>query len=130
MKILKLTVLLLFLLIGVVSCDKEKNIDTEKPEINNDFTDSFPVNCDTLYFGEAFVLKVKFTDNVELGSFSIGIHNNFDHHSHSTDVEECQLLPVKIPVNPFVFIKEYEIPAGLDEYLAVTVINIPGKGFL
>ncbi len=125
MKILKFTFLLLFLLIGLVSCDKGKDIDNEKPAINNNVTGSFPVNCDTLYFGESFTMKVRFTDNAELGSYSINIHNNFDHHSHSTEVEECNMDPVKEPVNPYVFIQDYDIPAGLSEYVTDLTIPVP-----
>lgn len=127
MKISKFTFLLLLLLIGVISCEKGKDIDTEKPEIDNDFIASFPVNCDTLYFGEAFILKVRFTDNVELGSFSIGIHNNFDHHSHSTEVTECSLDPNKDPVNPFLFIEDYDIPTGLKQYETNLDITVPSS---
>ena len=58
-------------------------------------------------------MKVRFTDNAELGSYSINIHNNFDHHSHSTEVEECNMDPVKEPVNPYVFIQDYDIPGRL-----------------
>ncbi|MBN1925394.1 MAG: DUF4625 domain-containing protein, partial [Prolixibacteraceae bacterium] len=58
-------------------------------------------------------------------SYSIDIHNNFDHHSHSTDVEECQLSPVKEPENPFLFINEFEIPAGVSNYEANMAINVP-----
>lgn len=125
MKLSKFTVLLIFFIIGLVSC--EKDIDTEKPEIENDFTASFPINCDTLYFNEAFTLKIKLTDNVELGSFSIGIHNNFDHHSHSTEVTVCSLAPKKDPINPFTFIEDFDIPNGLNQYETNLVLTIPSS---
>lgn len=67
------------------SCKKD-DIDKEKPVIDLTIQDAFPVNCDTLYFVASFTMKVRFTDNVELGSFSIEIHQNFDHHSHSMEV--------------------------------------------
>jgi hypothetical protein len=112
-----------------ISCEKDKNIDTEKPQIDNRFSEAFPKNCDTLYFGESFDLRVLLTDNIELGSFSIGIHNSFDHHSHSTEVTECNLDPIKDPVNPFVFIEDYAIPSGLKEYNPNKSISIPsGNG--
>ncbi len=103
----------------------EKNIDKEKPSIDLSIQDAFPVNCDTLYFGEPFNFIALFTDNVELGSYSIDIHNNFDHHSHSTEVIECSLDPIKTPVNPFLFIEDYDIPAGLSAYQTDTSITIP-----
>jgi hypothetical protein len=115
----QLFVFLLFL----SSCELGENIDKEKPVIDLTIQDAFPVNCDTLYFGESFELKVRFSDNAELGSFSIDIHQNFDHHSHSTEVTECSLGPVKTPVHPIAFIEDYEIPDGLKEY--ETDISIP-----
>ena len=109
------------------SCEKDEEIDKEKPNIDLSIQDAFPVNCDTLYFGESFELKVLFTDNVELGSFSIDIHNNFDHHSHSTEVTECSLNPIKDPVNPYLFIQNYDIPSGLSEYETNLSISIPAN---
>lgn len=110
------------------SCIMQEEIDKEKPTIDLTIADVFPSNCDTLYFGESFVMKMLFTDNVELGSkraFSIDIHNNFDHHSHSTEVTECSLGPIKDPINPFVFIEDFNIPAGLSEYETNVSISVP-----
>ena len=127
MKITRIITSLLFLLLIFNSCEKGEEIDKEKPSIDLTIQGAFPVNCDTLYFGEAFMLKVKFTDNVELGSYSIDIHNNFDHHSHSTEVTECSLGPVKDPVNPFTFIQDYAIPEGLKEYETNVSITLPSE---
>ena len=123
-------ILLPFLLIVFLnSCEKDKEVDTEKPVIDLSIQDAFPINCDTIYFGETFELKVLFMDNVELGSYSIDIHNNFDHHSHSTEVTECHLDPVKEPINPFLFIDEYQIPSGQPEFKTNLSISIPsGNG--
>ncbi len=115
----------LFLVLVFISCEKDDNIDTEKPKIDNGFAEAFPVNCDTLYFGESFDLRVLLTDNIELGSFSISIHNNFDHHSHTTDVSACNLDPIKDPISPFVYIQDYDIPDGLSEYKTNISISIP-----
>lgn len=117
------------LLIFFNSCEKEDEIDKVKPVIDLSIQNAFPVNCDTLYFGESFELKVLFTDNSELGSYSIDIHNNFDHHSHSTEVTECSLDPIKDPINPFVFIEDYNIPIEQSEYKTNLSILIPsGNG--
>jgi hypothetical protein len=116
---------LILVLALLFSCENKEAIDKEKPQIDNGFSGAFPMNCDTFYFGEPFILKVKFTDNVELGSFSIDIHNNFDHHSHSTEVSECNLSPVKEPVNPYVLIQDYDIPEGLSEYFTHLSIELP-----
>jgi hypothetical protein len=125
MKLARIIFILSAISLILVSCKKENDIDTEKPVINIDFTGAFPVNCDTIYLGEEFQLKVRFSDNVELGSYGIDIHNNFDHHSHSTEVTECELDPVKEPVNPFGFIDDYDIPDGLSEFETSITIPVP-----
>ncbi|MFQ3578727.1 MAG: DUF4625 domain-containing protein [Bacteroidales bacterium] len=111
-----------------ISCNKNKTIDNQKPHIDISINQAFPRNCDTLYFGETFTFKASFTDNVELGSdkaFSIDIHNNFEHHSHSTEVNECNLNPKKTPINPFKYIEDFDIPAGSSRYLTDVKISIP-----
>ena len=120
------TFLILFLALAILNvCIKDDETDKQKPLIDLTIQGAFPVNCDTIYFGESFVFKVFFSDNTELGSFSIDIHHNFNHHSHSTEVTECNLYPKKNPVNPFVFIQDYDIPAGLQEYETNQTISVP-----
>jgi hypothetical protein len=114
---------LFILFLFISSCGLGENTDNEKPFIDLSIQDAFPVNCDTLYFGESFDLKLRFSDNVELGSYSIDIHHNFDHHSHTTEVAECELGPKKAPVNPIAFIEDYEIPDGVKEF--ETNVSIP-----
>lgn len=124
MKIFKIVVIPVVLLFLFNSCKKEQEIDKQKPEIDLSFSDAFPVNCDTLYFGESFNFRVLFSDNIELGSYSIDIHNNFDHHSHSTEVTECDLDPIKESINPFTFIQDYSIPTRSKEYETNLSISI------
>lgn len=112
-------------LIITAGCSEEENIDTEYPVIITDFEGAFPTQCSSVDKGTAFTFKVRFSDNVELGSFSLDIHHNFDHHTHSTEVNDCDMAPVKTPVNPFVLIKNYRIPQGLREYEATAEIHIP-----
>ncbi len=121
----------LCVLILFSSCGKDKEIDTDKPFIDISFPEAFPKNCDTIYFGESLNLRILLTDNSELGTFSIDIHHNFDHHSHSTEVTECNSDPVKDPVNPFIYIKDFDIPAGLKEHetnLSITIPSGDGNG--
>lgn len=125
MKKISQIILLVVLIAFFSNCGEKGDIDKEKPSIGLTGQDAFPLNCDTLYFGEPFILKVLFSDNVELGSFSIDIHHNFDHHSHSTDVAECSLDPIKSPVNPFVFIGDYKIPTGQSAYRTNMPFIIP-----
>lgn len=130
MKILKLLSITTVLSFFIYSCEKEDEIDKEKPVIDLSIPNAFPVNCDTLYFGESFNFKVLLSDNLELGSisaFSIDIHNNFDNHSHSTEVTACNIDPVKEPVNPYLFIKSFDIPSGVSEYETNLEISIPSS---
>ena len=110
------------------SCNDDDDIDKQVPAIDLSSIDAFPVNCDTLYFGESFQMRILFSDNAELGAneaFSIDIHNNFDHHSHSTEVTECDLDPEKDPVNPLTLMMNFDIPAGLQEYETDITMDIP-----
>lgn len=115
-------ILMLFL---VLSCTQDEIIDDEKPVIDLSVTGAFPLNCDTVYIGETCTIKVRFTDNVALGSFGLDIHHNFDHHSHSTAISNCAMDPKKTPGNPFIYIQNYSIPDASDEYLAHIDIEIP-----
>jgi hypothetical protein len=107
-----------------VSCGKEGKDDVY-PEINMDCCGGIPLNCDSVIRGTTFTFVARFSDNEELGAFSLDIHHNFDHHTHSTDPLPCELGPIKDPVNPFRLIKEYQIPSGLTSHLAEVEISIP-----
>jgi len=109
----------------ISSCQDDEEVDTEYPVIDANFEDAFPQQCSQLNKGETFTFKARFTDNIQLGSFSIDIHDNFDHHSHSTEVDECDMDPVKEAENPFLFIQNYPIPDGQQEYVAEIDIEIP-----
>lgn len=108
----------------VSSCEDETK-DEELPVIDMSGETAFPQNCVTVYRGESFTFNARFTDNVELGSYSIEMHNNFDHHSHSTSSVECEMEPVKLAVKPLLFIDEYTIPDGKTEYSASIEIYVP-----
>lgn len=109
--------------IGLIAC--ERDVDDVYPEIDISGTNAFPQNCDTIYRGQAFNFIASFSDNVELGSFSLEIHNNFDHHTHSTEAEECDFHEDKPAVNPWLFLEQYEIPAGSQKYDADVQISVP-----
>lgn len=118
------------ILLAIVSCGKN-DIDTEKPTISAEISTAFPQNCDTIYFGENFNFRYLFSDNNELGSYSIDIHQNFDHHSHSTEFGVCSLEPKKEPKNPYLLMQNFDLPEGLSEYETNITILVPssnGKG--
>ncbi|MDR2475145.1 MAG: DUF4625 domain-containing protein [Bacteroidales bacterium] len=112
---------IVILFFTLFSCGKEDNNDMQKPEIQI----TFPQNCQTLQRGESFTFSAQFSDNVELGSYNIEIHNNFDHHSHSTDNVECEMENKKTPVKAWVFNQDYAIPAGRKAFEANNEIAVP-----
>lgn len=115
----KIITLCLIALSGLSACKKDDNqdkIDTEYPEVNVTAANSFPQQCSVLKRGEKFVFRAQLTDNAQLGSVSIDIHHNFDHHTHSTEVESCELEAKKTPVKPFLLIQSFPIPVGLKTY--------------
>lgn len=107
------------------SCGSDGDKDDQLPVIDMTGENDFPQNCTTVYRGEDFTFQATFTDNAALGSFSIDIHNNFDHHTHSTDAEDCDLDAVKDAVNPFLSIEQYDLEDGLTTYQATVVITVP-----
>jgi hypothetical protein len=117
----------LLLLIFVSACKKDGSnaIDTEYPVINIAGQNAFPVQCSTIKRGEKFVFRAQLSDNTELGSVSVDIHHNFDHHTHSTEVESCSLGEVKNPVKPFLLIQSYPINANQRNYEIMQEITVP-----
>ena len=117
----------LILIAGISACKKDNKeaIDTEYPVINVEGTTAFPKQCSTIKRGEKFIFKAQVTDNTQLGSVSVDIHHNFDHHTHSTEVESCGMDPIKTPVKPFLFIQSYSVPAGLKSYEVQQEITVP-----
>ncbi len=116
---------IVFLLLVLSSCEESTDKDEVKPAIELSFSGAFPQICDTVFLGDKFNLKVKLTDNNELGSFSVDIHHNFDHHGHSTEIEECDLWQKKDAVDPVSYLKNYTIPDGETEYMTDYEIEIP-----
>lgn len=111
---------------ALLSCSKDSEItDTEYPVIAISDADTFPVQCSTIARGETFTFRTKFSDNVALGSFSLDVHHNFDHHTHSTEVDDCKLDPVKIPEDPFLYIASFDIPDAPQTYDASVEITVP-----
>lgn len=126
LKYKKILPLLLLMTTLFAACKKDnEEVDTTYPVIDIAFAEAFPVQCSTVSRGQKFTFKAKISDNVQLGSLSIDIHHNFDHHTHSTEVQECQQEADKSPVNPFLLIREVPIPANLANYEVSYAIDVP-----
>ena len=117
----------MIIIAALSACKKEnkETIDTVYPEINVTEATAFPKQCSSVKRGEKFMFRALLTDNSQLGSVSLDIHHNFDHHTHSTEVASCGLDPQKIPVKPFLFIQSYSIPVGLKSYEVQQEITVP-----
>lgn len=72
---------ILALAIFMSACEKG---DTEKPVI----TINAPETEEVLYIGQDVHFEVEFSDNVELNSYKVDIHSNFDGHSHKNLSED------------------------------------------
>ena len=111
---------------ALTSCDNDKNeIDTEYPVIDISAANAFPIQCSQVSRGQKITFRATFTDNTQLGSYSLDIHHNFDHHTHSTEVNNCATEAVKKPVNPMLYINSVTIPTGQKSYEATQEISIP-----
>ncbi|MDR1680614.1 MAG: DUF4625 domain-containing protein [Prevotellaceae bacterium] len=117
-----LSILIVFV---AAACRRDEAQDLEKPVIDMSGSSAAPANCATIARGERLLFRAVFTDNRALGNYNIEIHQNFDHHSHSTEATECPVDPVKAPVNPFVYNRSFPIPEGTPRYDASAEIDVP-----
>ncbi len=117
--------ILSMLLIASCSSDDSIDKDEEKPTITVNYTDGFPQGCSVLTKGETYNFRAQVTDNKALASYSIDIHNNFDHHTHDDQVTECDLEEIKDAVNPFILMENYTIENGLTSYEINVSVTIP-----
>ena len=99
--------------------------DITAPEILPQGDYASPVNCQTFERGTYLPFAYAFSDDVELGSYNLEIHNNFDHHTHSTEAGECGHDEVKQPEHPWIYNQSFEIPAGSSVFEASHSISIP-----
>ncbi|APY12718.1 hypothetical protein BWZ22_00005 [Seonamhaeicola sp. S2-3] len=118
---------LLFYALVLVSCSSNNStdIDEEKPTITIDYNEGFPQGCQQLVRGETYAFRAMVTDNKALASYSLDIHNNFDHHTHDDQEETCDLDPIKQAENPFVFMENYSIEEGVTSYEINISLTIP-----
>ena len=116
---------LLCALCACSSSDDEETKDMTYPVINTTDIVAVPTDCQVFKRGDVIPFNFLFTDNMELGAYNIEIHNNFDHHTHSTTAAECSIDAQKQPQNPWVYNRDFTIPAGQRQYDARVDIQIP-----
>ncbi len=119
------TLSLLFVLCACGGSDDNTGKDMTPPEIISKGIVAVPTDCHVFKPGEVIPFNYVFKDDTELGSYNIEVHNNFDHHTHSTSAVECEMDAKKSPQNPWIFNKDYAIPAGEKLFTARVDIPIP-----
>ena len=126
MKTLQKTLFLAsFLLVFACSSDDSSSKDEERPTISIDYANGFPQGCEELQRGETYTFRARVTDNEALASYSLDLHHNFDHHTHDDQIGDCELLPLKSSVNPWIFMENYTIEGGVQEYEIAIEVTIP-----
>lgn len=111
-----------------VSCNPQDK-DLTPPEILPVGEMASPLNCQEFPCGGFIPFTYAFSDDYELGSFNLEVHSNADHHTHSTEAEDChhegEHEDEHEPVNPWIFNQDYAIPSGKTYYEADFRIPIP-----
>ena len=120
-------------LVLLTACN-DRNKDLTPPVIDSE--NFLPANCDIYYAGDTITVHFTCSDDCELGNFNIEIHNNFDHHTHSTEAEDCEKEgheehtdgeepELECGNGGWGFSRDYAIPANQTEYTADVKIPVP-----
>ena len=125
MKFLKPYFILWLMVVTACSTDNDIDKDLDKPTITVNYDGGFPQGCEQLQRGNTYIIKAKVRDNLALASYSIHIHNNFDHHTHDDQGTTCDLEPIKKPVNPLIFKENFKIEGNLKEQEIEIELNLP-----
>ena len=80
---MKTKYILIPLLCALSACSSTDK-DTAVPEIIPVGDATAPLNCQEYPRGGAIFFDYLFQDDTELGAYNLEIHNNFDHHTHSS----------------------------------------------
>ncbi len=127
------------LILGLWACGNDDEVkDMTPPTITDTGITCNPINCQVYHPGDIIPFRYVFEDNVELGNFNLEVHNNFDHHSHSTEGNdhdhedsECEHEHEHEEgeehgeENAWVYNHSFSIPSGLKSHTANVDIPIP-----
>ncbi|MBR1573992.1 MAG: DUF4625 domain-containing protein [Bacteroidales bacterium] len=110
-----------------LACTTPMEKDMTPPEILPVGDVASPLNCDVFTPGGVLPFHYLFTDDVALGAFNLEVHSNADHHTHGTEAGECEFEHAHegLTEKPWVFNKDFAIPAGSTQYEADIQIPIP-----
>lgn len=124
MKLLVKYMSALAILIGLTACSSDDKDET-RPTITVNYENGFPQSCSELKRGETYNFRALVSDNEALASYSIEIHNNFDHHTHDDQEGTCEHEDEKDPVNPLIYMESFSIEGAKTEYEIKIPITIP-----
>jgi len=127
MKLRSIHLIYCLILLSVVSCSSgdDTEIDEEKPTISINYTGGFPQACEVLQRGQTYTFKAQATDNVALAAYSLGVHHNFDHHTHDDQGAQCELEDLKSAVDPLIYMENFSIEEGITSYEISIPFTIP-----
>ncbi|WP_233783228.1 DUF4625 domain-containing protein [Flavivirga eckloniae] len=119
--------LLLLVMLPTVSCSSGDSIDKDeqKPTITINYAEGFPQACAELTKGQTYIFRAKVADNKALASYSLDIHNNFDHHTHDDQGIDCNLESTKQAINPLIFMENFSIENNPTSYEIKITLAIP-----
>jgi hypothetical protein len=112
-------ILYLFILsVIVASCSSDDNdpVDVTTPQIDM----QEPHNGDSFGAGGSIAFDAIFTDDVELGSYSIDVHDNLDGHQHGR-IAQTMNDP---SLERWIFKRNYPFPDGSSMYEAQETVGI------
>jgi hypothetical protein len=101
------------LLFASCSKDDDSVVDTQSPEI----TIMEPHEDEEIAPGGELHFEAVFTDNVELGSYKIDIHSNFDGHDHAS-LKQSES-------SPWSYSEVLQIEPGQTSFEAIHHIDVP-----
>lgn len=109
-----LTLIVAAVFLTSCSSDDDATPDTEKPSI----VIMEPHDDEEIAPGGEIHFEALFTDNVELASYKIEIHDDFDDHTHAQ-------LKSSHDLNPWSYEEVFQIPAGQKSFTAEQHIDVP-----
>lgn len=127
MRLIPKHIFFLLIAIQIISCTTDDGIDKDeqKPTITINYDNGFPQPCTELKKGNTYNFRAIATDNKVLASYSLDIHNNFDHHTHDDQGAQCDLEPIKQAINPLIFMENFSIENSQTSYEINIAITIP-----
>lgn len=118
-------ILLLCAFYACSGSDDDAQKDMERPVISDWNIVANPIDCQQYHRGDTIPVNYVLMDNCELGAYNIEIHNNFDHHTHSTTAAECPMDAQKAPQKPWIYNQDFDIDPGQRIWDARQDIAIP-----